>query len=84
MAPGEPEKALLLSRLNQNVSPIAEAFQAFENIETAAAFLRLAIAKKIFTMELNRLMLTVSHRRYLRVVRRLERVSRGIDRFIRS
>jgi hypothetical protein len=84
MTPGELAKALLLSRLNQNGSPSADAFHAFENLETAIAFYRLAIAKKIFTMELNRLMFTVSHRRYLRVVRRLGRLGLGTERFIRS
>lgn len=62
----------------------AGSVNAFGDIETTIAFYRLAIAKKIFTMELNGLMFTVSHRRYLRIVRRLERLGLGIDRFIRS
>jgi hypothetical protein len=57
--------------------------RAFERAEVAVAFCRLVIAKKVLTAELNRLMFSVSHRRYLQVVERLERVSPGIDRFIR-
>ncbi len=58
--------------------------RAFERAEVAVAFFRLAIAKKVLTAELNRLMFSISHRRYLQVVQRLERFSRGIDQFMRQ
>jgi hypothetical protein len=50
----------------------------------AVAFSELMIVQKELTTELNRLMFSIPHRRYLRVAQRLEHFSPEIDWFMRQ
>lgn len=52
--------------------------------DVAFALFALARSKDLLRMELNRLMFSVSYRRYLTVVRGLDDLCPGIDRFIRQ